>query len=124
VILFSSLFIVFYYLRNRPIKYKASKKPEKIIEKPLIKKSLKIPAAEKKDTLEMIGQTKTLLQRIQQDVEVYMEKLQEIEEQFVLPPLEKEKQIKTEDIKDIEIKVDKILLELEKKEKSESKSEK
>jgi hypothetical protein len=124
VILFSSLFIVFYYLRNRPIRYRISRKPEEIIEKPLIKKSIKIPVVEKKDTLEMIGQTKTLLQRIQQDVEVYMEKLQEIEEQFIIPPLEKEKESKTESIQEIEIKVDKILLELEKKEKSESKSEK
>jgi hypothetical protein len=40
----------------------------------------------------MVTQTKTILQQIQDDVEVYMEKLSEIEKQFIQPIIE-EKEI-------------------------------
>lgn len=137
-IIIGAVFIIPYYLRSRPIKYKVSKKPERIIEKrPLIEKPLKMFAGEKKETVEMISQTKTLLQNIQQDVEVYMEKLQQIEDQFFEPIIEEEKEVEEptieedkeaeepilveeketevpeEEPSDIEAKVDKLLSELD-----------
>ena len=77
-------------------------------------------AGEKKETVEMISQTKTLLQNIQQDVEVYMEKLRQIEDQFFEPTLkeeeeEEEKEITEEKPSNIEAKVDKLLSELDDK---------
>ena len=76
-------------------------------------------AGEKKETVEMISQTKTLLQNIQQDVEVYMEKLRQIEDQFFEPILEKEEEeeeeITEEKPSNIEAKVDKLLSELDDK---------
>lgn len=115
------IFIIVYSIKKQKLTiYKVIKKPERVIEKPLSKKAVEIPTIEKRDTLEMIGQTKTLLQRIQQDVEVYMEKLREIEEQFIVPPPEVEKQSKIIDLHEIETRVDEILLEFEKKEKKET----
>jgi len=120
-IIIVTLFVISAYLRRRPIKYKIAKKPERIIEKrPLIEKPLKMFAGEKKETIEMISQTKTLLQNIQQDVEVYMEKLRQIEDQFFEPTLkeeeeEEEKEITEEKPSNIEAKVDKLLSELDDK---------
>ena len=119
-IIIVALFVIPPYLRRRPIKYKISKKPERIIEKrPLIEKPLRMFAGEKKETVEMISQTKTLLQNIQQDVEVYMEKLRQIEDQFFEPILEKEEEeeeeITEEKPSNIEAKVDKLLSELDDK---------
>jgi len=120
-ILLAALFVSSYYLRRRPIKYRIPRKPERVIERPLIEKPLRFIAGEKKDTVEMISQTKTLLQRIQQDVEAYMEKLGEIEDQFMIPieeeeeieELPEEKPSELEDIHDIESKVDKLLSALD-----------
>ncbi len=124
-IIIVALFVIPSYLKRRPIKYKISKKPERIIEKrPLIEKPLRMFAGEKKETVEMISQTKTLLQNIQQDVEVYMEKLRQIEDQFFEPTLEEEKKeeeekeeekITEEKPSNIEAKVDKLLSELDDK---------
>jgi hypothetical protein len=120
-ILLAALFVSSYYLRRRSIKYKIPRKPEKVIERPLIEKPLRFIAGEKTDTVEMISQTKTLLQRIQQDVEAYMEKLREMEDQFMMPieeeeemeELPEEKPSKLEDIHDIEAEVDKLLSALD-----------
>ncbi len=120
-ILLAALFVSSYYLRRRPIKYRIPRKPERVIERPLIEKPLRLFAGEKKDTVEMISQTKTLLQRIQQDVEAYMEKLGEIEDQFMIPieeeeemeELPEEKPSELEDIHDIEAEVDKLLSALD-----------
>ncbi len=120
-ILLAALFVSSYYLRRRPIKYRIPRKPERVIERPLIEKPLRFIAGEKKDTVEMISQTKTLLQRIQQDVEAYMEKLGEIEDQFMIPieeeeemeELPEEKPSELEGIHDIESKVDKLLSALD-----------
>lgn len=108
------LFIVLYYNR---IKIK------KLIKKLQIRKPLKTTISEEKDTLERVVKTKTLLQNIQQDVEVYIEKLHEIEEQFITPTIEEKKEIPTlvekpskiEDISEIETKVDQILSKSQKK---------
>jgi nitrous oxidase accessory protein NosD len=108
------LFIVLYYNR---IKIK------KLIKKPQIRKPLKTTISEEKDTLDRVVKTKTLLQHIQQDVEVYIEKLHEIEEQFITPTIEEKKEISTlvekpskiEDISEIETKVDQILSKSQKK---------
>lgn len=120
-VLLTALFVSFYYLRRRYIKYRIPRKPERVIERPLIEKPLRFIAGKKKDTVEMISQTKTLLQRIQQDVEAYMEKLGEIEDQFMIPIEEEEemeerpeeKPSELEDIHDIESKVDKLLSALD-----------
>lgn len=120
-ILLAALFVSSYYLRRSPIKYRIPRKPERVIERPLIEKPLRFIAGEKKDTVEMISQTKTLLQRIQQDVEAYMEKLGEIEDQFMIPieeeeemeELPEEKQSELEGIHDIESKVDNLLSALD-----------
>lgn len=120
-ILLAALFVSSYYLRHRPIKYRIPRKPERVIERPLIEKPLRFIAGEKKDTVEMISQTKTLLQHIQQDVEAYMEKLGEIEDQFMIPieeeeemeELPEEKPSELEGIHDIESKVDKLLSALD-----------
>jgi len=120
-ILLAALFVSSYYLRRRPIKRMIPRKPEKIIEKPLIEKPLRFIAGEKTDTVKMISQTKTLLQRIQQDVETYMEKLGKIEDQFMISmeeeeeieELPEEKPSELEGIHDIEAEVDKLLSALD-----------
>ena len=126
-IIIAALFIIPFYLRRRPIKYKMPRKPEKIIKRPVIEEPLRIFAGEKRDTMEMIGQTRTVLQHIQQDVEVYMEKLRQIEEQFTVMPEEEKEEIEespeeetteSEDIHNVESKVDKLLTKLDDKDKN------
>ena len=116
--------LLFSYLRRRPISKRLQKRTKHISKKPLIKKSLIMPEAEKKETFEMITQTKSLLQNIQQDVEVYMEKLRDIEDQFREPLVKEEKKVETlkvkppkiKDVNDIEAKVDKLLTDADNKE--------
>ena len=114
------LVLIFYYLKRKSMR---------IIKKSVIKEPLKIPTSDKKDTLEMVTQTKALLQHIQKDVEVYMEKLNEIEEQFIIPTIKEaeveeekeeeklivEKSRKDEKICEVEDKVDQILLKFQNK---------
>jgi hypothetical protein len=124
-IIIIAVFVILSYLIRRPFKYKISRKPERIIRKRLlIEKPLRMFAGEKKETVEMISQTKTLLQNIQQDVEVYMEKLRQIEDQFFEPTLEEEKkeeeEIQEEKPSNIEAKVDKLLSELDDKENAQN----
>jgi hypothetical protein len=148
IILFVALYFIPRYLKGRIIKYRLTRKPKKTIKTPVIEKTLKLPLGEKKDTIMMIGQTKALLQNIHQDVEVYMQKLRELEQQFTTLPtkeIEKteeskdeepqiiripkeepivgetpEKEIpgETKDISEIEAKVDKILSELDDEDKN------
>jgi uncharacterized protein Yka (UPF0111/DUF47 family) len=74
---------------------------------------------------EMIDEAKTLLKLIQQDVTVYLDKLQEIEEQIggTYPELEKDKihhETKKSEIKkveDVESQVDNLLSNLSKNKK-------
>ena len=109
VIVLPILIIIYYYLR---------KKQKKVIKKSLNKEPYGLPISDKKDTLEMFTNTKAVLQNIQKNVEVYMEKLNEIEEQFILPGINEkkevkpfeEKQNKVENIYELEAKVDQILL--------------
>lgn len=127
------LYFVPRYSKEKLIKYIVRRKPEKIIKKPIIKEVLKGKIGEKKETVTMIGQTKTLLQNIHQDVAIYMEKLRELEEQFTYMPViertkieespEKEQTVekppsKLEDIHQIEEKVDKLLTEKDDKNKN------
>ena len=131
LILLPIIIIIFYYFRKRPISFRIPRKPERIIEKPLIEKHIRIPVGEKRETVEMINQTKTLLQHIQKDVEVYMEKLRQIEKQFVETEELPEKEIKVQeeeketsvivDVHDIEWKVDKLLETLDDKDKNQKK---
>ncbi|KYK32622.1 MAG: hypothetical protein AYK22_07230 [Thermoplasmatales archaeon SG8-52-3] len=110
--------LIYSYIRKQKI-IKLPQKPI-VIEKPdIVTKYLKGPLSKKKETVEMITQTKSLLQHIQQDVQVYMEKLKQLENQFnepifieekkVEPPKEEPTEIK--DIHEIEAKIDKILSE-------------
>ena len=113
IILLILVIIVYYFRINL----------KRLFKKPQIKKPLKTTISEEKDTLERVVKTKTLLQHIQQDVEVYIEKLHEIEEQFITPTIEEKKEISTlvekpskiKDISDLERKVDQILLKSQKK---------
>ena len=75
--------LVFYYLRKKPRTYVPFRKPIKLARCPLIKKPLPIRPADAKDTVEMIGRTQTLLQHIQQDVQVYMEQLGQMQDQLM-----------------------------------------
>jgi hypothetical protein len=130
VVLLAALYFVPRYLKERFIKYKVRRKPKKLIRRPIIEKTLKIPISEKKDTVMMIDQTKTLLQNIHQDVEEYMEKLKELEQQFTTMPIVEEKKVveptvikppleeppeekplseETKDVQEIEAKVDQLL---------------
>ncbi len=118
--------IIFSYRRRRPISLSLPRRPKRVTKQPIIKKPLKASAVEKKETVEMISQTKTLLQHIQQDVEVYMEKLRQIEGQFIEPALKEEKEVEipkekpseTKDIHEVETKVDKLLSEVDNEEKT------
>jgi len=131
LILLPIIIIILYYLRKRSITFRIPRKPERIIKKPLVEKTIRIPISEKRETVEMIDQTKTLLQHMQEDVKVYMEKLRQIEKQFIeteeLPeekikvPEEEQETSVTVDVYDIEWKVDKLLESLEDKDKNEKK---
>ena len=121
--------IALYYIRNIRSKlkyprYEEYKKPERPIEVPTIKRPMPgVTTTDRRYTPEMIDEAKTLLKLIQQDVSIYMDKLQQIEEQIggTYPELEKEKrheETKTREIKnveDVESKVDKILSDISKK---------
>jgi parallel beta-helix repeat protein len=89
VILFIISIIVIYYIRIRPIKYIFYKEAKKPVEKRMIKKPFKF-YADDKDTIKMISQTKYLLQNIQRDVTVYMDKLHQIEDQIEITLAEDE----------------------------------
>ena len=124
VIIITLSLILYLIIRRRPISLSLPKRTKQVTKKPLIKIPLKTTDIEKKETVEMITQTKSLLQHIQEDVEVYMEKLQEIENQFSEPKtkeekkieIQKEKPTKIKDINEIEAKIDKLLSESENKE--------
>jgi len=124
VLLILTSIIIFLYYRGRKISVSLTPKTKLVTEKPLIEKTLSIPVSEKRETVEMITQTKSLLQHIQKDVEVYMEKLKQIEDQFIEPVskdvkeviVTETKPIKIKDIYEIETKVDKLLEELDNEE--------
>lgn len=96
LILIVILVVLYYipkYLKLRLSEDKKIRKPVRVPKTPIIEKSLKLPLAEKKDTVMMLGQTRMLLQNIQKDVELYMNQLQEIEEQFTQVPQPEEKEV-------------------------------
>jgi len=89
--------LVFYYFRKKPGVYVPFRKPIKLARRPSIKKPLPIRPADTKDTVEMIGRTQTLLQHIQQDVQVYMEQLSQMEDQLITTTMATEEPIFTEE---------------------------
>ncbi|UCD14078.1 MAG: right-handed parallel beta-helix repeat-containing protein [Thermoplasmatales archaeon] len=115
-ILLIILIITLYFTRFKYWKYKIFKKREEIIKPPSIKEPSRTRVIDK-DTVEMISQTKNLLQHIQQDVEVYMEQLHQLEDQIEYTTIEgkketttpEEKTSKLKDISDIEEQVDELL---------------
>lgn len=120
--------IALYYIRNIRSKlkyprYEEYKKPERPVEVPTIKRLMPGVTTDRRYTPEMIDEAKTLLKLIQQDVTVYLDKLQEIEEQIggTYPEIEKEetyqetKKSEIKDMEDIESEVDKLLSEISKK---------
>jgi len=142
VITIIALIIILYYIKQKPswISKKIFKKPQKITKLPPIVKP-KDKLIEDKDTTAMIGQTRNLLQHIQKDVEIYMEKLSQLEDKIEhksieetksIPPIDKviDEKVETTPISPIEIKkdaeeknniedeVDKLLSKLEEKDKS------
>jgi len=85
--------LVFYYFRKKPRVYMPFRKPIKLARRPSIKKPLPIRPTDTKDTVEMIGRTQTLLQNIQQDVQVYMEQLSQMQDQLMTTAMATEKEI-------------------------------
>ena len=131
VVIILIILIIYYIKRKQLVIFEVIKKPERVIEKPLIEKPLKILVGKKTETVEMIDQTKTLLQHIQKNAEVYIKELQQIEKQFFetkelpaeeikTPQDEKEKNMIV-DIHEIEWKVDKLLSSLDDKDKNQKK---
>ena len=126
--IFAAIYIVPKYLKRKPLKLDIFRRPERVIKRPSLERAIRLPISEKKDTVTMITQTKTLLQHIQEDVEIYMDKLREIEQQFSELPEEKEEEIEeepqelepeeSEDIREIEARVDKLLSKLDDKDKN------
>ena len=122
--------IAWYYIKNIRIKskhprYEEHKKPEtKPVEPQVIKKPLvKIPTTERGYTVEMMNETRFLIQKIEQDFAEYVENLRQLDEQIEKTSQEPEneeiyqetKKIETKDMSDIEAKVDKLFSELSKK---------
>jgi parallel beta-helix repeat protein len=122
--------IVWYYIKNIRIKskyprYEEYKKPEtKPVETPVVKKPLvKIPTTERGYTVEMMNETRSLIQRIEKDFAEYVENLRQLDEQIEETSEETKnediyretKKIETNDMSDVEAKVDKLFLELSKK---------
>jgi len=124
--LISIAIIIFYYNKKKLFEITKDETQNKIQEKQIKTVSMHIPIDEKKETVEMINQTKALLKHIQKDVEIYMEKLHQIEGQFSgddrFPKIYSEKSRKQEiselieENPDIDIKVDELIKNLEKKE--------
>ena len=102
--------ITLYYIKNKHRKYKRPKITQKSVKRPL-----RVHVADEKDTIEMISDTRTLLQHIQQDVGVYMEKLRQIEDQITVVSIgvgeettssSEEKTSESNNVSDIEPKLD------------------
>lgn len=83
------IFLFIYYKRFEPRKIKTFEKLKKIIMPPPVRKPSKGIIYDK-DTAEMIIQTKELLQNIQMGVQIYLDKLNQIEDQSLLVSLEDE----------------------------------
>jgi hypothetical protein len=112
--------IIFTYLKNRPTGLKPKNITKQAIEGTPLEKSLAAPVYERNEAVEMITHTKYLFQNIQKDVETYMQKLQQIENQFIEPvskvaEMPKEQPTEIKGIDGIEAKVDKLLSDLDKK---------
>lgn len=105
------IFLFIYYKRLKPRQIKTIEKLKKTIEPPPIRKPSKEIIYDK-DTAEMIIQTKELLHNIQMDVQIYLDKLDQIEDQSLLVSLEdeeekeenEEKPTFKEEIHEVEIK--------------------
>jgi nitrous oxidase accessory protein NosD len=87
VIIIVITIILVYLYRFKPRKIKTYRTVDKTIKPPPLKRPSKAKVYDK-DTAEMLIQTKTLLQNIQRDVQVYLDKLDEIEDQSLLVTLE------------------------------------
>lgn len=120
VVFILTLIIILTYHKKKPIRLIKTKQKREISKISAIEKSIIPSAFDKKGTVQMISQTKYLLQHIQQDVEVYMEKLKQIEDQFIEPV---SKEVSTFDEKpgekkkksEIDEKVDELLLKFNNK---------
>ena len=120
IIIVLTSIIIFTYQKKKPIILGRSKQKIQEPKISLIEKSIIPSVLEKKETVHMITQTKSLLQHIQQDVEVYMEKLRQIEDQFIEPVSKEvvtyqEKTAETKQKSEIDEKVDKLLSKLDEK---------
>jgi Mg2+/citrate symporter len=122
--------IAWYYIKNiknrlKYTKYEEHQKPEeKPVELPAIKKPMaRIPNTDRAYTVEMMNETRVLLEKIEQGFTEYVEKLRQLDEQIeeTYPKMEKDKiypeakKSEIKDIEDIESEVDKLLPEISKK---------
>jgi len=85
--------VFFYFFKIRPQRYVPFRKPIKVKKHLLPRKPLDYRPTDAKDTVEMIGRTQTLLQHIQQDVQVYMEQLGQMQDQLMTTTMTTEKEI-------------------------------
>jgi len=73
--------IALYYIGRKWRKDRIPRRPKRVVKELPVKRSVKVYTREP-ETTEMIGQTRMLLQNIQEDVSVYMDQLHQIEEQI------------------------------------------
>ena len=73
--------IALYYIGRKWIKDRIPRISKRVVKELPVKRSVKVYTREP-GTIEMIGQTRMLLQNIQEDVSVYMDQLHQIEEQI------------------------------------------
>lgn len=138
-----TIFLIFFYLfKIRPQRYEPFRKLLKIKKRPIHRKPFDYRPTDTKDTVEMIGRTRVLLQHIHEDVQMYMDQLGHMQEQLTMTTMKPEEKpeeplaipepeqpdtipvpteqhpekISTES--DIDSEVDELLSRLEKKEKT------
>jgi len=86
-----TIFLIFFYLfKIRPQRYEPFRKPLKIKKHPIHRKPLDYQPTDAKDTVEMIGRTRVLLQHIHEDVQVYMDQLSQMQEQLTMTTMKPE----------------------------------
>lgn len=123
--------IAWYYIRNiksklEKTRYKEYKKPETPVKLATIEKPLqRAPAitSERKYTIEMMNETRVLVEKIEEDFAEYVEKLRQLDEEIEEKSLELEKEeipqetkkSEKNDMRDVESEVDKLFSEVSKK---------
>ncbi len=89
-----TIFLVLFYLfKIRPQRYEPFRKPLKTKKRPPYRKPIEYQPTDAKDTVEMIGRTRVLLQHIHEDVQAYMDQLSHMEEQLTMTTMKPEEEL-------------------------------